>query len=201
MLVPREACRPLAGGCAHLKDARTETLQFCLAVSLRLDQPLSFPACISTCECGKPIDRSGYHLVTCKHGGGPTWAHNCVVSGWADCARDAGLSCRVKPHHECINNDNRPDIIVALGTGTGESFDLDISLAHPWSSEACRRASVEDSAAAIIREERKIEKYVVRAAGSSSSFVPVVAEHFGRWGKHASHFLKCLGNYVERSEG
>ena len=84
---------------------------------------------------------------------------------------------RVEPRHEYVNNDNRPDI-VAFGTGTGESLELDISLAHPWSSEACRRAAVEDRAAAIIREERKIENYssVVRVCGSSSCFVPVVAE-------------------------
>ena len=94
--------------------------------------------------------------------------HNRVVSGWADCIRDAGLSCRDEPSHEYVNNDNRPDI-VAFGTGTGESFELDISLAHPWRSEACRRAAVENGAAAIIRGERKIEKYssVVRVNGSS----------------------------------
>ena len=76
---------------------------------------------------------------------------------WLGCVRDAGLSCRVEPRHEYVNNDDRPNI-VAFGTKIGESFELDISLAHPWSSKACCRAAVEDGTAAIIREERKIEK-------------------------------------------
>ena len=83
-------------------------------------------------------------------------------------------------------------LISSLSAPAGESFELDISLAHPWRSEACRRAAVENGAAAIISGERKIEKYssVVRVNGSSSCFVPVVAEHFGRWSKHASDTVK-----------
>ena len=168
---------------------------FRLAASSRLGDPLPFAACSA-------IDRSGYHLLTCKTGAGPVWAHNCVVSGWADCVRDAGLACKVEPRHEYLNNDNRPDI-VAFGTGTGECFELDISFAHPWSSEASRRSASEDGAAALIREEKKISKYksYQRSSGLTSTFIPIVAEHFGRWGKLAQNFLQSLGRFVERSEG
>ena len=175
---------------------------FRLAASLRLGDPLPFAACVTSCNCGSAIDRSGYHLLTCKTGAGPVWAHNCVVSGWADCVRDAGLACKVEPRHEYLNNDNRPDI-VAFGTGTGECFELDISLAHPWSSEASRRSASEDGAAASIREEKKISKYesYQRSSGLTSTFIPIVAEHFGRWGKLAQNFLQSLGRFDERSEG
>ncbi|XP_065835800.1 uncharacterized protein [Oscarella lobularis] len=173
---------------------------FRLAASLRLGDPLPFAAGVSTCECNANIDRRGYHLLTCKFGGGPVWAHNCVVSGWADCVGDAGLVCKVEPRYEYVNNDNRPDI-VAFGSGTGECFDLDISLAHPWSSEASRRSAVEDGAAAFFRE--KISKYRTcqRSAGSTAKFIPIVAEHFGRWGQSALDFLQSLGRVVERAEG
>ena len=174
---------------------------FRLAASLRLGDPLPFAAGVSTCECNANIDRSGYHLLTCKFGAGPVWAHNCVVSGWADCVRDAGLVCKMEPRYEYVNNDNRPDI-VAFGSGTGECFDLDISLAHPWSSEASRRSAVEDGAAALIREE-KISKYRTcqRSAGSTAKFIPIVAEHFGRWGQSALDFLQSVGRVVKRAEG
>ena len=36
----------------------------------------------STCECGKGIDGDGdgYHLMTCKTGGGPVWTHGTLAN-------------------------------------------------------------------------------------------------------------------------
>ena len=65
---------------------------FRLAASARLGCPLAFTACVSLCECGSTMDPHGYHMLTCKFGGGPVWAHNRFVTGWSDCIRDVGLS-------------------------------------------------------------------------------------------------------------
>ena len=35
-------------------------------------------------EYGRNIDREGFHLLTCKSGGGPIWSHNSIVSVWRD---------------------------------------------------------------------------------------------------------------------
>ena len=101
-----------------------------------------------------------------------------------------------------LNNENRPDI-VAFGFEAGVSMDLDISLAHPWSSEASRRSAVEDGAAAIIREESKVEKYDanIRPSGAAARFYPLVFEHFGLWGKLADEFFKVFLTHVDRTEG
>ena len=52
---------------------------FVLAASLRLGLLLSLPPWATKCECGKSLDVEGYHLLTCKMGGGPVWSHNSVV--------------------------------------------------------------------------------------------------------------------------
>ena len=137
-------------------------------------------------------------MLTCKFGGGPVWAHNRFVTGWSDCIRDEGLSCKIEPRFSYLNNENRPDII-AFGSGSGESFELDISLAHPRASEASRRSAVKDGAAASIREEKKITNYDsnIRPSGSAAKFFPIVAEHFGHWGKHACDFFSLLVSHVD----
>ena len=42
---------------------------FCLAAFIRLGLPLPLSHLIKNCECGKPLDQEGYHLITCKFGG------------------------------------------------------------------------------------------------------------------------------------
>ena len=55
---------------------------FRLAAFIRLGiaMPLPLLADEYESECGKTIDREGYHLLTCKVGGGLVWSHNCIVS-------------------------------------------------------------------------------------------------------------------------
>ena len=77
---------------------------------------------------------------------------------------------------------------------SGSSYDLDVALAHPFSSDAQRKASQEGSSAAARREERKRVKYQARVLPdtSSLSFTPLVFEHFWRWGMAAMDFLNSL---------
>eukprot|EP00118_Oscarella_pearsei_P022296 m.255021 g.255021 ORF g.255021 m.255021 type:complete len:257 (+) comp40390_c0_seq2:157-927(+) len=175
---------------------------FRLAASVRLGCPLAFTACFPQCECGKPIDILGYHALTCKHGGGPVFAHNKIVSGWMSCIRDAGLTCEPEPRGQYLNNDDRPDI-KASGIGSGVVYELDVSLAHPWASEVAQRAAVQDGAAAAVRDAKKRDKYQSnrRPAGVNATFIPLVFEHFGRWGDGAEKFLGKLGSAVEIAEG
>ena len=52
----------------------------------------------------------------------------------------------------------RPDI-VAFDPDKGCNVDLDIALAHPWSSDIFPRSSESDGAAAERRKERKKANY------------------------------------------
>ena len=44
---------------------------FCLASRLRLGCDMPLASAFDKCNCGQPNDREGYHLLICKHGGGP----------------------------------------------------------------------------------------------------------------------------------
>ena len=48
-----------------------EPNEFRLAACLRMGVSLEFPSWLDQCECGRPLDNKGYHLITCNLGGGP----------------------------------------------------------------------------------------------------------------------------------
>ena len=57
---------------------------FCSASFLRLGLPIAFSSWKTSCNCGALIDDSGYHLLTCKTGGGPIWSHESISSVWSN---------------------------------------------------------------------------------------------------------------------
>ena len=58
---------------------------YCLASYLRLGLPVRSLEFLSSCQCEAVLDDSGYHLLTCKVGGGPVWSHESIANVWADC--------------------------------------------------------------------------------------------------------------------
>ena len=134
--------------------------EFSLSSHLRLGLALSFTNFINECDCGKELDKNGYHLLTCKYGGGPVWFHNCIVDayGWTECLSDLHIPYQVEPRHHYTNTDDRPDTTI-FDIETGQTLDLDISLAHPWSVDNVKRASRIDGFAASAREDKKKAKY------------------------------------------
>ena len=76
------------------------------------------------------------------------------------------------------------------------NVDLDVSLAHPWCSDIISKAAWQDGAAALRREEKKIEKYQkeTRPGGFSPNLIPLVFEHYGRWGTEAEKFLNKISH-------
>ena len=100
-----------------------------------------------------------------------------------------------EPRHRYTTSDNRPDITV-FDFGSGSNTDLDISLAHPWSSEVLFSSASMDGAAASRREKTKNEKYSTeRLPGEEVvKLAPLVLEHFGRWGQLAEKYLQELSN-------
>ena len=64
--------------------------EFRLACLLRLGLSLPAVRWIEQCDCGTALDEMGYHLLTCKKGGGPVWSHDSIVSEWDDQGRHMG---------------------------------------------------------------------------------------------------------------
>ena len=103
---------------------------FRLVFFLRLGLPIAFSSWTTTCNCGALIDDSGYHLLTCKTGGGPVWSHESISAVWSDCFRGLHIHHRREPRSHYTTTDNRPDIVF-FDSDIGNNVDLDISLAHP----------------------------------------------------------------------
>ena len=156
--------------------------KFCLASFLRLGLPIAFSSWTTTCNCGAFIDDSGYHLLTCKTGGGPVWSHESISSVWSDCFHGLHIHHHREPRSRYTTTDNRPDIVF-FDLDTGNNVDLDISLAHPWSSDIFP-SSAGVSATAERRADRKKEKYSKQQlpGGIIATVTPLVMQHFGAWG-------------------
>ena len=175
---------------------------FVLAASLRLGLPLSLPPWATKCECGKSLDVEGYHLLTCKMGGGPVWSHNYVVLCWSECMSSLQCQHQIEPKDRYTTSNNRADIVVFDST-CGGNVELDVALAHPWSQDILRSAATTDGAAARRREDIKHNKYSQEQlpGGYTPTLIPLVFEHFGGWGEEASTFLDKLSKLYRDEEG
>ena len=56
-----------------------EQKQFQLVAYVRLGIHMSIAKWMVKCDCRKPLDGDGYHLITCKYVGVPVWTHNTTV--------------------------------------------------------------------------------------------------------------------------
>ena len=176
--------------------------EYRLATYIRLGMSMPFHSLITTCECGRSLDSEGFHLLTCKHGGGPVRMHNAVVAGWSDCFRDLDLHHKLEPRDRYVNTEDRPDITV-FDSQSGSTVELDISMAHPHSCDIITRAAKQEGDAAEYREKKKKAKYDKEhlANGRSSSCIPIVFERFGHWGGKASEYLNALAGLSRDDEG
>ena len=175
--------------------------KFHVAVCLRLGLSLKFPCWLDQCECGRPVDNNGYHLMTCKFSGGPVWSHKCVADGWSELLRELGIHHKREPRSQYVCSDNRPDIIM-FDSDLGQNTKLDTSLTHPWNKAVLMKTSKEEGAAASKREDEKMAKYAAKQlpGGGWPNCIPLVLEHFGYWGKEAEAFLKNLSKRARISE-
>ena len=169
-----------------LTDRQTdrERAQVCQEINFRM--PSS-----SCCDCGKKLDIQGYHLITCKTGGGPVHTHNSIVSTWSNCLSQLNLSHKLEPQYRYVNSDKRSDILV-YDPDLGADIELDVSLAHPWCLVSVKAASREEGVGAMKREEKKEAKYnsELLPEGSCPLVIPLVFKHFGRWGEQAGKECK-----------
>ena len=75
-----------------------------------------------------------------------------------------------------IDTEDRPDIIM-FELETGRNEELDISLAHPWSKDAVKKAAKENGFAATTRKLKRAKYNQERLLGGSCpDFTPVVFE-------------------------
>ena len=75
---------------------------FISAASIRLGISVPFPEWVNKCDCGRTLDikdsdADGFHLITCKNGGGPVWTHDSMMSVWSECLSSVHLPHKCEP--------------------------------------------------------------------------------------------------------
>ena len=137
--------------------------------------PLSVPLWATECECGKSLDVEGYHLLTCKMGGGPGWSRNSVVLCWSECLSSLLCQNQIEPKDRYTTSNNRADIDVFDST-CERNVEIDVALSHPWSQGILQNAATMDGAAARKREDIKHSKYSKEQlpGGYTPTLIPLV---------------------------
>ena len=69
--------------------------EFQTAVALRLGVPIPLLREVRQCTCGAQPDAEGYHLITCRQGGGATRRHDAITYAWVSMLRSVGYRCAV----------------------------------------------------------------------------------------------------------
>ena len=112
------------------------------------------------------------------------WTHDSMMSVWSECLSSVHLPHKCEPRDCYTHSNNRPDVLV-YDSETGSNVELDVALAHPWASDILPRAATTGGSAAMRREQIKENKYAQERlpGGYSPTVVPLVFEHFGRWGR------------------
>ena len=104
--------------------------EFQLPTFLRLGLPVDSSKWITRCDYRRDLDSEGYHLMTCKTGGGPVWTHNTIVGVWSKCLSQLHINHKKEPRERYCDCEDRPDIAI-MDPVTGTDVKLDVSLAHP----------------------------------------------------------------------
>ena len=123
------------------------------------------------------MDDSGYHLFTCKTGGRPVWSHESIHPPGQIVLQTAypSLQGAEKQVHYYRQQTGHP----LFDSDTGYNIDLDIALAHLWSSDIFPTSAGVDGASAERRADRKRAKYNKQQlpGGSIVRTIPLVMEH------------------------
>ena len=107
----------------------------------------------------------------------------------------------IEPRDTYCNSQSRPDI--AIQNVVDFNVELDISIAHPWSSDILPSAAQASGVAALRREKKKKEKYGTEThpGGFSPKLIPLVLEHFGFWGQEGQRFLHEISQRSRDEDG
>ena len=83
---------------------------------------------------------------------------------------------------------------VTFDSGNLSNAEIVVSLVHPYNKELISTSAKVNGHTASVREKEKIEKYARfrHPGGFTPEVIPLVFEHFGKWGSGAIDFLKSL---------
>ena len=164
--------------------------QFRTAALMRLGAPLPALSNIQKCtqNCGNSVDLYGYHLLTCKWGGGPIHRHDHLSDSLYDMFRSLGFRCKKELQNQFLGK-KRPDVAV-YDYNQGKKLLLDMTVTHPWALHNIGSSKTISGYAASSKERSKNSKYLSAAIDLGHLFRPFALEVYGCWGAESVNTLK-----------
>jgi hypothetical protein len=154
------------------------------------------------CElCHQDMDIAGYHMATCPSGPSVCHRHNALRDIVHDHCKKAAWSPSKEEHCFPSYPDSRTDIYLPRGS-VGGGLALDVTVVHPLQKAILTQSSTSSLSGCNLGEKRKHDKYGMLCESANISFIPLVNEFYGCWGKEAvSFFAKLVKAIHSRFDG
>jgi len=125
-----------------------------------LNQPFAPAGKRCTCAGNPAIDEKGFHLLTCRHGGGNQKRHDALKGHLFRMLNHAGIGCTTEETNEWsrVGRDNRnlrPDISIAASQLYPRRTLLEITITHQLAGRnVTAQHSVQSKTKAIVQKKR-----------------------------------------------
>ena len=159
-----------------------------VAVAMRLGARVCEP---HSCPCGKGIDSSGSHALSCKSNPGRTMRHNYINDIIARALSRAEIPASKEPSGLFRTDGKRPDGITQIPWSSGKSAVWDVTIVDTLAQSYIHHTANSARSAAEIAVSRKEDKY--RELDSNYLFFPLAFESLGPIAAKSVAFLKEIG--------
>lgn len=168
---------------------------FGAATRLRLGLPPmdDLPA---RCACGKQLSSDANHFLGCEllRSRSMNTRHNRVRDTVGRLALEAGASVTKELQLDGV----RPDLEF---TWSSHVAHADVSIVHPQSPSYVHVAAARVQGAACSRESEKVRKFAPHAHREGATFVPLILESFGTFGREFVGWVKYAGDQSQQATG
>ena len=168
-----------------------------IACGLRLGSPLCH---IHLCHCGKRVDESGTHGLSCQKSIGRLARHDHINKLIKEALGSAEITSRLEPKGTSIQDRKRPDGISYFPFKNGRCLAWDYTCPDTLARSHIKKfTSTQAGKAASRAEDGKLKKY--RHLNNDYYVVPIGIETLGSFGPHALDFIKDIGHRITESTG
>jgi hypothetical protein len=168
-----------------------------IACGLRLGSPLCHT---HLCHCGKRVDESGTHGLSCQKSIGRLARHDHINKLIKQALGSAEITSRLEPKGTSIQDRKRPDGISYFPFKNGRCLAWEYTCPDTLARTHIKKStSTEAGKAASRAEDGKLRKY--RRLNADYYVVPIGIETLGSFGPHALDFIKDIGHRITESTG
>jgi len=170
-----------------------------VAIGLRLGAPI---VCRHSCvSCGKDVDPTGHHGLSCKQNAGRYRRHSLVNDILVKAVRATGVHAKLEPHLLRGASNKRPDGATMEPWRHGKDLLWDFTCPDILAASHVSMSAISAGTAATRAEQSKNAKYAHLAASNSALFMPAAIETLGTWGPSARELCKDIGSCLAALTG